>query len=81
MMLIPAKEGSKIGVGMRTSSGDNEFSFGIETNLAGTPAMDRVWEYISKSKEFSLKMLEFVLILFSYKCCNRSWNSCNENIQ
>ena len=51
MMLIPAKEGSKIGVGMRTSSGDNEFSFGIETNLAGTPAMDRVWEYISKSKE------------------------------
>ena len=50
-MLIPAREDSNIGVGMRTSSGDNEFSFGVETNLAGTPAMDRVWEYISKSEE------------------------------
>tara|TARA_B100000953_G_scaffold7904_1_gene7036 strand:- start:628 stop:1335 length:708 start_codon:yes stop_codon:yes gene_type:complete len=28
-----------------------DFAFGIETNLAGTPAMDRLWEYISKGKE------------------------------
>ncbi len=40
-MLIPIQEGSKA----------NEFAFGIETNLAGTPAMDKLWEYISKSKE------------------------------
>ena len=31
--------------------GNSEFAFGIETNLAGTPAMDKLWEYISKSKE------------------------------
>ena len=40
-MLIPIQEGSKA----------KEFVFGIETNLAGTPAMDKLWEYISKSKE------------------------------
>ena len=28
-----------------------DFAFGIETNLADTSAMDRLWEYISKSKE------------------------------
>ena len=38
-MLIPIQEGSFRGV------------FGIEKNLAGTPAMDKLWEYISKSKE------------------------------
>ena len=27
------------------------FAFGIEINLSGTPAMDKLWEYISKSKE------------------------------
>ena len=50
-MLIPARENSKIGVGTRSSSGDNEFAFGIETNLSGTPTMDKLWEFISKSKE------------------------------
>ena len=26
-------------------------AFGIETNLSGTPAMDKLWEYISNAKE------------------------------
>ena len=28
-----------------------QFAFGIETNLSGTPAMDKLWEYISSAKE------------------------------
>ena len=28
-----------------------QFAFGIETNLSGTPAMDKLWEYISNAKE------------------------------
>ena len=28
-----------------------QFAFGIETNLSGTPAMDKIWEYISTAKE------------------------------
>jgi len=28
-----------------------QFAFGIETNLSGTPAMDKLWEYISTAKE------------------------------
>ena len=28
-----------------------QFAFGIETNLSGTPAMLRLWEYISNAKE------------------------------
>ena len=38
--------------------GNSEFAFGIETNLAGTPAMDKLWEYISKSKEESKLQLD-----------------------
>jgi hypothetical protein len=30
-----------------------QFAFGIETNLSGTPAMLRLWEYISNAKENS----------------------------
>ena len=30
-----------------------QFAFGIETNLSGTPAMLRLWEYISTAKENS----------------------------
>ena len=30
-----------------------QFAFGIETNLSGTPAMDKLWEYISNAKENS----------------------------
>jgi len=30
---------------------DGQFAFGIETNLSGTPAMDKLWEYISNAKE------------------------------
>ena len=52
-MRIPARMAvtDGYGVGMRSSKGSNEFAFGIESNLAGTPAMDRLWEYISKSKD------------------------------
>jgi len=28
-----------------------QFAFGLETNLSGTPAMDKLWEYISNAKE------------------------------
>ena len=28
-----------------------QFAFGIETNLSGTPTMDKLWEYISNAKE------------------------------
>ena len=28
-----------------------QFAFGIETNLSDTPAMDKLWEYISSAKE------------------------------
>ena len=28
-----------------------QFAFGLETNLSGTPAMDKLWEYISTAKE------------------------------
>jgi len=28
-----------------------QFAFGTETNLSGTPAMDKLWEYISSAKE------------------------------
>ncbi len=52
-MIIPAKGGEGIAAGVRSSNGSHEFAFGIESNLAGTPAMDRLWEYISKSKEES----------------------------
>ena len=30
---------------------EGQFAFGIETNLSGTPAMDKLWEYISSAKE------------------------------
>ena len=30
-----------------------QFAFGLETNLSGTPAMDKLWEYISNAKENS----------------------------
>ena len=30
-----------------------QFAFGIETNLSGTPAMDKLWEYISNAKKNS----------------------------
>ena len=33
------------------SSLEGQFAFGIETNLSGTPAMDKLWEYISSAKE------------------------------
>jgi len=46
---IPAKVRNEEG----NDAGNSEFAFGIETNLAGTPAMDRLREYISKSKEES----------------------------
>ena len=32
---------------------DGQFAFGIETNLSGTLAMDKLWEYISSAKENS----------------------------
>ena len=28
-----------------------QFAFGLETNLSGTPAMDKLWEYISTAKK------------------------------
>ena len=28
-----------------------QFAFGLEANLFGTPAMDKLWEYISNAKE------------------------------
>ena len=47
MRLIPAlKE-------MEPEFLDGQFAFGIETNLSGTPAMLRLWEYISTAKENS----------------------------
>ena len=33
------------------SSLEGQFAFGIETNLSGTPSMDKLWEYISTAKE------------------------------
>jgi hypothetical protein len=52
IMIIPPRGNiTSSAVGVRSSCGDNECAFGIETNLADTPAMDRLWEYILKSKE------------------------------
>jgi len=51
-MIIPPRGNiTSSAAGVRSSNGSHEFAFGIESNLAGTPAMDRLWEYISKSKE------------------------------
>jgi len=45
MRLIPAlKE-------MEPEDLQGQFAFGIETNLSDTPAMDKLWEYISNAKE------------------------------
>ena len=45
MSLIPALDE------METEFVHGQFSFGIETNLSGTGAMDKLWEYISNAKE------------------------------
>ena len=47
MRLIPALDE------METEFVHGQFAFGIETNLSGTPAMLRLWEYISNAKENS----------------------------
>ena len=47
---IPAKVRNEEG----GDTGNSEFAFGIETNLAGTPAMDKLWEYISNAESHSL---------------------------
>ncbi len=43
---IPAKVRNEEGM----DAGNSEFAFGIETSLAGTPAMDKLWEYILKQE-------------------------------
>jgi len=52
-MIIPPRNIKEPLAGVRSSMGDNECTFGIEGNLRGTPAMDRLWEYISKAKSES----------------------------
>jgi len=47
MRLIPALKT------IHTDHLHGQFAFGIETNLSGTPAMDKLWEYISNAKENS----------------------------
>ena len=48
MKMIPALD--EIGDDLRNW---DQFAFGIETNLSGTPVMDKLWEYISNAKENS----------------------------
>jgi hypothetical protein len=53
IVIIPPRNIKSSAVGVRTSCGDNEAAFGIEGNLADTPAMDKLWEYVSKAKSES----------------------------
>ena len=54
-MIIPPRNIKKTLAGVRSSMGDNECAFGIEGNLRGTPAMDKLWEYIEVSKKTEVK--------------------------
>lgn len=54
-MIIPPRNIKEPLAGVRSSMGDNEFAFGIEGNLRGTPAMDRLWEYIEVSQNIGVR--------------------------
>ena len=53
MIIPPRGNMTSSAVGVRSSCGDNECAFGIEGNLADTPAMDKLWEYVSETKSES----------------------------